>query len=96
MKPLFTPQALAELDHVLGQIREQSPQGATRVRRRIKATIDLVVRHPQAGQRTNVPGLRRILVTPYPYVVFYLPGAEAVVVIGVRHAARDPRTMPGA
>lgn len=95
MKLLFTPQALVELDGVLGQIREQSPQGAKRVQQRIKATIDLVARHPHAGQRTNVPGLRRIVVTPFPYLIFYQPGDEAVVVIGVRHAARDPESMPG-
>ncbi len=91
----YTPRALAELDGVLGQIGEQSPIGAMRVRRRIKAIIIMLARHPHAGQKTSIPGLRRIVVTPYPYVVFYQPRERSVVIIAIRHAARDPDTMPG-
>ncbi|MDP3547251.1 MAG: type II toxin-antitoxin system RelE/ParE family toxin [Phreatobacter sp.] len=95
MKLIYTPQALAELDAVLDQLGEFSPQGAERVRGRIRATINLVVRHPHVGQKTNVADLRRIVVTPYPYLVFYRPSETHVVIIAVRHAARDPQTMPG-
>jgi plasmid stabilization system protein ParE len=95
LKLAFTAQALAELDAVLGQIGEHSPQGALRVRRRIRATMDLLVRHPRVGQKTSVADLRRIVVTPYTYVVFDRASETHVVVIAVRNAARDPRSMPG-
>ena len=95
MRLRFTPTALAELDNVLGDIALHSPQGATRVRARIRAIIELLLEHPNAGQRTNVALLRRIVATPSPYLVFYEVRDDQIVVIGVRHAARDPRSMPG-
>ena len=44
---------------------------------------------------TESKSVRRISVRPYPYVVFYRYSDEEVVIVAVRHAARDPRTMPG-
>lgn len=61
---------------------------------RIQRLTDLV-EHPDIGQRTSHPRLRRITATPYPYLVFYEITGDEVVVIGVRHAARDPGSMPG-
>ena len=34
--------------------------------------------------------MRRIVVTPYPYLVFYRVAADEIVIHGVRHAARKP------
>ncbi len=66
-----------------------------RVRRRIRSTVEMVGRHPHAGQKTSLDGLHRIVVTPYPYFVFYQLIQTDVVIIAVRHAARDPKSMPG-
>ncbi len=95
MKLVYTPQALAELDAVLGHIESHSPRGGGRVKHRIRATLDLLLRYPLAGRSTSVAGLHRIVVTPYPYLVFYRPSEVEVVVIAIRHAARDPGSMPG-
>ncbi|CAN7310513.1 type II toxin-antitoxin system RelE/ParE family toxin [Rhizobium sp. LjRoot254] len=94
MRLRYTPEALVELDGVLADIAEHSPQGARRVQARIKAIIDLLLRHPNAGQLTSLKPMRRIVATPYPYLIFYEPHAEEIIVIGVRHSARDPRSMP--
>jgi plasmid stabilization system protein ParE len=53
----FTPRALAELDEVLAYIIERSPNGARRVQTRIKVLSDLLLEHPNAGQRTSLKGL---------------------------------------
>ncbi|WP_342163631.1 type II toxin-antitoxin system RelE/ParE family toxin [Methylobacterium sp. SD21] len=95
MKLRFTPDALAEMDAVLGGVADKSPIGASNVRRRIEATLDRLIDHPLCGARTSSPPLRRILVRPYPYLIFYEPRDDAVIVIAVRHAARDPFSMPG-
>jgi plasmid stabilization system protein ParE len=84
----YTPKALAEL--VLGYIAERSPQGARNVQARIQAITTLLVQHPYSGQLTSEGGLRRIVTPPYPYLIFYEVTAEDVVIIGVRHAAREP------
>jgi len=60
------------------------------------AIIDLVSRHPQVGARTDDPSIRRMVVNPYPYLVFYEPTADMLIIHAIRHAARDPSSMPGA
>ncbi|GAA0238235.1 hypothetical protein LNAOJCKE_1794 [Methylorubrum aminovorans] len=94
MRLRFTPDAAAELDAVLMSIADESLQGARRVQRRIQAVIDLLLRHPQSGRPTSLRPMRRIGATPYPYLVFYEATEEEVVILGIRHAARDPASMP--
>ena len=94
MKLRFTPDALAEIDAVLSGIADKSPTGAFNVRMRMETVLDRLADHPLSGMRTSSPPLRRILIRPYPYLIFYEPQGDAVVVIGVRHAARDPLSMP--
>jgi plasmid stabilization system protein ParE len=33
---------------------------------------------------------------PYPYLVFYQAREDEIIIHAVRHAARDPASMPGA
>ncbi|MRI52403.1 type II toxin-antitoxin system RelE/ParE family toxin [Methylobacterium sp. DB1607] len=96
MRLRYTPDAAAELDAVLTYIAERSPQGAHRVQRRIQATIDLLKRHPRIGRATSLLFMRRIVATPYPYLIFYEASEDEIVIIGIRHATQDPKSMPGA
>ncbi|WP_160532808.1 type II toxin-antitoxin system RelE/ParE family toxin [Methylobacterium sp. 2A] len=96
MKLRFTPDALADIDSVLSGIADTSPSGALSVRNRLQAVFDRLLDQPRSGTRTNSPRLRRILVTPYPYWLFYQIAEGAIVIIALRHAARDPRSMPDA
>jgi plasmid stabilization system protein ParE len=47
------------------------------------------------GTRTDDPTIRRLTTTPYPYLVFYEATGEEIIIHAVRHAARDPASMPG-
>lgn len=94
MKLRFTPKALAELDEILDGIAEKSPSGARRVGARMRTMTELLLHHPTAGQRTSIGTMRRIVVTPYPYLIFYEVPEGEVVITGIRHAARDPQAMP--
>jgi toxin ParE1/3/4 len=90
----FTPQAAAELDEVLAYIEAQSPQGARRVQARIQVIINLLLLHPDAGQRTSKGRLRRMVASPYPYLIYYQANEDEIVIHGVRHGARRPSSMP--
>jgi plasmid stabilization system protein ParE len=94
VKLRFTPAALAELDDTLSYLRVRSPHGADRVQARLRTTLDLLLLHPESGRATRLPGLRRIAANPYPYVVFYEVSGDAIIVIAIRHAVRDPDSMP--
>jgi addiction module RelE/StbE family toxin len=90
VKVRYTRRALRQLTEILDYVDERSPQGAENIKRRIQAVIHLLADHPNSGQLTNKPGIRRAVARPYPYVIFYRPDATGIVVHGVRHAARRP------
>ena len=95
MKLRYTLPALADLAAILDEIERHSPQGARRVKTRIQTIINLLLLHPLAGTRTNDPAIRRMTTPPYPYLVFYEPTDDEIIIHAVRHGARDPESMPG-
>ena len=93
MRLRFTPRALAEMDAILHHIGERSPHGAARQGptawpRRFHSEP------PYGGRKTSEPRLRRIVAAPYPYVIFYEVKDDEAAIVGVRHGARDPASMP--
>jgi len=95
VKLRYTLPALADLDSILRYIATHSPQGAKRVQVRIQTVIDLLLLYPHIGVRTDDPVIRRMTTTPYPYLVFYEATDTEIIIHAVRHAARDPSSMPG-
>lgn len=96
MKLRYTLPALADLNAILDYIAAYSPQGARRVHARIQAIIDLLLLYRGIGTRTDDPTIRRMIASPYPYLIFYEPTETEIIIHAVRHAARDPAGMPGA
>ncbi len=93
MKLRYTRRAAAELEEVLAYIEDRSPLSARHVRARIQTIINLLLRHPHAGQLTSNGRLRRMVASPYPYLIFYEATEDQIVIHGVRHAARRPFTL---
>jgi toxin ParE1/3/4 len=93
VKIRYTVPAHADLSSILDYIAAHSPQGATRVQARIQFVIELLANHPVIGVRTADPTIRRLTTLPYPYLVFYEVTETEIIV--VRHAARNPSSMPG-
>jgi toxin ParE1/3/4 len=94
VKLRYTPRGAAELDKVLAYIEARSPQGARRVQTRIQVIINMLLQHPHAGRLTSKGRLRRIIASPYPYLIFYRATENEIVIHGVRHGARRPSSMP--
>ena len=94
MKLRYTLRGASELAEVLAYIEERSPQGACHVQARIQAIINFLLQYPHAGQLTSKGRLRRVVTSPYPYLIFYAATEDEVVIHGVRHSARRPSTMP--
>lgn len=95
MKVRYTLPALADLNAILDYIAAQSPQGAKRVQSRVQKIIELVALYPHIGVRTDDPTINRVVTTPYPYLIFYEVTDVEIIIHAVRHAARDPSSMPG-
>jgi toxin ParE1/3/4 len=95
MRLRFTRRALVELEDILEYLATASVQGAERVQKRIQTITALLPERPLAGQRVGPSGLRRVVANPYPYLVFYQVTDDEIIIVGVRHSARDPASMPG-
>jgi toxin ParE1/3/4 len=91
----YTEPALANLDSILGYIKEYSAHGAERVHARIETVISLLLTHPRIGVRTDDPAIRRINTSPFPFLIFYEIANDEIIIHAVRHGARDPASMPG-
>jgi toxin ParE1/3/4 len=88
VKVRYTRRALRQMTEVLEYIEARSPSGAENVKRRLQGIIDLLADHPNSGRTIHKGNLRRFVVIPYPYVIFYRADATGIVIHGVRHAAR--------
>lgn len=86
----YSAAALRQIDQILVYLRTRSPPGALSVGGRLRDVIDLIGRHPEMGRATDRPGQWRIVVTPYPYVVFYRVDGRDVTIQRVRHTSRRP------
>jgi toxin ParE1/3/4 len=95
VKIRYTQPALADLNSILDYISDTSPRGAERVKQRIQRVTGLLLAHPRIGAPTDDPSIRRLTTPPYPFLIFYEIAGDEVVIHAVRHAARDPSTMPG-
>lgn len=91
----YTPAARSELVRILDHIRLVSPSGSRNVSRRIRQIIELLKTYPDAGRLTENATVRRIVATPYPYLIFYERRGDTVVIHAVRHGARNPEEMLG-
>jgi plasmid stabilization system protein ParE len=96
VKLRYTPPALADLDAILEYLDGKSPRGAAKVKSRIQTVINLLLQHPLIGTRTDDPVMRRIATPPYPYLVFYEPTDDELIIHAIRHSARDPSSMRSA
>jgi toxin ParE1/3/4 len=90
-----TRRAATQIAKALEYIEADSPQGANHVRERIQTLFRLLEQHPYAGQATDLPGVRRLTLSPYPYLIFYRVTDSEVIVQRMRHTARQPRSAPG-
>ncbi len=95
MRLRFTPAASADIDAILSFLEEHSPQGARRTAERLDAAINMLLLNPRLGRRTSKSGVRRLVLARQRYLVFYTLRGDELVVVGVRHGARRPETMPG-
>ena len=71
MKIRYTRRAASDLAAILSSIDERSPRGAERVKKRLQAVIGNLADQPLLGRLTQKRDVRRLVVNPYPYPVFY-------------------------
>ncbi len=89
MRLVLSRLALAELDEILGFIRERSPVGASNVEARMRRAFAHISNHPEAAERVEQrPAVRRLPLARYPYVIYYEFDRDVVTILRILHGAR--------
>jgi toxin ParE1/3/4 len=66
LKLRFTKRAARQIEEFIDAVALESPQGARSVRERMQSITTLLIEQPHIGQQTELAGVRRMLVSPYP------------------------------
>ena len=91
MKIRYTDRAIADLEAIADYLVQRSPQGARRVKAAIERVVDQLGHFPGLGTRQTTDGVRKLVVSKYPYLVFYVAdiAADEVRILTVQHSSRE-------
>jgi toxin ParE1/3/4 len=92
MRLRFTLRAQADLEDIFDYLEQHSPAGARAVRAAIKQRINQLLDFPLMAPTTEMPGVRELSVSRFPYKVYYELRADEICILHIRHARRRPWT----
>jgi plasmid stabilization system protein ParE len=89
MKVAYSRLALAELEGILERIAAENPAAAVRLRARVERVIERIAQFPEGAQEVaERPGVRRVPLVRYSYVIHYQVKESKVVILRIVHGAR--------
>jgi len=89
MKLRLSRPALADLEAILTYIEANNPPAAGRFIQRLDGVFKRIVQFPKAAvEIAQRPGVRRVPLLRYPYVIYYKAFADEAVVLRIVHGAR--------
>ena len=89
MRVRYSRGALAELAAILSDLAAENPVAAQQFEKRIRQVTERMARFPHAFQAVGErPGVRRVPLVRYPYLMFYKVVADEVVIVRLVHGAR--------
>ena len=90
MKLVYRPEALADLDTYLGQIRSDNPRAVAETALDIAAFAVGIEAPPGLGFSDPDTGVFERIVPEYSLAFVYRVSASLIDVVAVLHTARDP------
>lgn len=91
MKVVFTAAAQNDLREIGEWLSRHYPSVALQVERRTREVAARIGRWPESGPRTAArDGVRIAPLGRYPYKIFYRVHDDAVEILHIHHAAREP------
>lgn len=91
MKARLTPEAEHDIEEALTWYDERGEDLGDEFLRRVDACISRIERHPRMYRAIH-RRMRRGLLDVFPFQVIYGIGRTEIVVYGVFHCARDPKS----
>ena len=91
MRIAYSPRAVTDLAEIGDYLAERNPNAAAAVEQRIRTIVELIALFPASGrmleERTAV---RVIPLGNYPYRIFYTTSGDELIILHIRHGAREP------
>jgi addiction module RelE/StbE family toxin len=84
---VWTEEAVTHLEAIVEYVEAFNPAAARRLGERLIEAADSLAQFPERGRDAGEG--RRELVTVWPYILRYRVEAERVVILRMRHGARD-------
>jgi toxin ParE1/3/4 len=89
MRVRYSNLALVELDTILAHVRAENSRAASNFEARVRRVIERIAQFPEAAQEVaERPGVRRVPLVRYPYVIHDTVGDDEVVILRIIHGAR--------
>jgi toxin ParE1/3/4 len=89
MKLQYSRAAIQNLENIREYISRDNPRLAWVVASFIRNSIRVLERWPYHGRATNEKDIRRLVVSNYPYAIYYRITVNIVEILAIRHTARD-------
>ena len=89
MKLVWAAPAQADLHALADYYRQIDVELSHRMRLRIERTPALLATFPKLGTLLGSSSIRKLRVLQTPYVLYYRPELDRIVVLRVVHSARD-------
>ena len=86
---IFRPAAEEEMREAYAWYEERETGLGSDFIRTVEACLELARRYPEIFPAVHRE-IRMAVVRRFPYSIFYLPTAEAIIVLSVFHASREP------
>ena len=90
MNVRYTDTAATEVEEILEYISLHNRAAAIEVNARLEQTVSVLADFPDIAQMSDEPGVRRMPVGRYPLMIFYTEENDELVILHVRHTAREP------
>lgn len=84
---VWTNEAVEHLEAIIAYVSAFNPSAAKRLGERLIAVADSLVDFPDRGR--DAGGGMREMTTVWPYVLRYRVEPERVIILRIRHGARD-------
>ena len=80
-------EAVLDLQKLHNYIKQDKPQAAAKVAKRIIDAVDLLAHHPGMGRAGRVPHTRELILGGTPYIIPYRVKGEKIEILRVLHAS---------
>jgi toxin ParE1/3/4 len=90
MRLRYTLRAQADLEDIFGYLDQRSPTHAQAVRAEIERRVGQLRDFPLMAPATDMPGVRELPLTRFPYRIYYEVRDDEVRVLHIRDTRRRP------